>query len=398
MRAVVFEAKPQAGGAEHELLPALPCLHLAEIPIPDLPGPDWVVVRSRVAGICGSDLGFLQNKPMPSAEPFFAVPFVPGHELFGEIEATGSGAKDFARGQRVTVDPTLACPERGFTDLCPGCAAGHPSRCERFTDGRLRPGFLIGTTPEVGGGWGEYFVAPAPRLHPIPDAIGDDEASLAEPFSICLHAVLGHLPEPGDEVVVLGAGTIGLLTIAALRAARPRCRIAAVAKYPFQAELAGALGADAVIDLAGDPVEQIGRRLGTRVYALSVGGSILAGGAARVFDSVTNATSLNQGLRMLRPGGTLVLLGLPAIPKGVDWSPMVLREIRVAGSFLYGNESFEGSGRTTFARAVEFLSKRRADLRSIVPKKFSIDQFPEALGTAAGKASHANVKVSFAFA
>ncbi len=397
MRAVVFEAKPQAGGAKHELLPALPCLHLTELPVPDFPGPDWVVVRSRVAGICGSDLGFLQNKPMPSAEPFFSLPFVPGHELFGEIEAVGPGAKGFAAGQRVTVDPTLACPERGFPDLCAGCAAGHPSRCERFTDGRLPPGYLIGTCPKVGGGWGEYFVAPAARLHSIPDAIDDNEASLVEPFSICLRGVLEHLPEPGEEVVVLGAGTIGLLTIAALRAAQPTCRIGAVAKYPFQAEMAGTLGADHVIDLAGDPIEQLGQRLGTRVYSLSSGGSVLGGGAARVFDSVTNTTSLNQGLRMLRPGGTLVLLGLPAIPRNVDWSPMVLREIRVVGSFLYGNESFEGSRRATFARAVAFLSERRADLRSVVPAKFPIEQFPEALATAAGKASHTSVKVSFAF-
>lgn len=398
MRAVVFEAKPQAGGAKHELLPALPCLHLAEIPVPDLPGPDWVVVRSRVAGICGSDLGFLQNKPMPSAEPFFSVPFVPGHELFGEIEAVGPTATGFAPGQRVTVDPTLACPERGFSELCPGCAADHPSRCERFTEGRLPPGYLIGTCPQVGGGWGEYFVAPAARLHPIPDALGDAEASLVEPFSVCLRGVLEHLPAPGEDVIVLGAGTIGLLTVAALRAAQPSCRIGAVAKYPFQAELAGSLGADRVIELAGDPVEQVGQLLATRVYPLSTGGSVLAGGAARVFDSVTNTASLNQGLRMLRPGGTLVLLGLPAIPRGVDWSPMVLREIRVVGSFLYGNESFEGARRATFARAVAFLGERRADLRSIVPKQFSIDQYPEALATAAGKANHANVKVSFAFA
>ena len=396
MRAIVFDPE-RPGSVVREGLPNLAFLRLDDVPTPDLPAEDWVVVRSRITGICGSDLGFLQDKNMPSFEPYASMPFIPGHELLGVVEGVGRDVGKVSVGDRVAVDPALACPERGFTDLCPACVRGDTG-CERYAEGQLAAGGVIGFCSSTGGGWGELYVARSERVHRVPDRMSDAVASLTEPLAVSLRGVLETCPDPGDDVVVLGAGSIGLFTVAALRAAQPECRVHVVAKYPFQAEMAGALGADRVIDLADeDPIEAVGRAVDTPVYTLSTGAKVLAGGVPRVYDSVTNATSLNQGLSVLRGSGSLVLLGLPEVPTGVDWSPMVMKEIRVVGSFLYGREHFEGERKPTFARALDWLESGRAEVSAIVPRTFSIEDYGEALAFASDKGESGAVKTSFAY-
>jgi threonine dehydrogenase-like Zn-dependent dehydrogenase len=397
MRAILFHAKPVPGQTAIDALPGLSHLQLAETPVPDLPNENWVVVKSKIAGICGSDLGFLQGKPMPAAEPYFQLPLIPGHELFGEVEALGKKVKGLRVGQRVSIDPSLGCKERGFTKLCVQCRNGNPGICERLAEGCLKPGLLIGTCGDTGGGWGEYFVALSHRLHPLPDKIGDDEASLLEPFAVCLRAVLNNPPQKKEFVVVIGAGTIGLMNVAALKALEPTCRIACVAKYPFQAQLARQLGAEYTIDAQNDDViASVGKLAQTKVHRLSRGGALLAGGVRVVYDTITSATTINQALRMALGKGIVVILGLAAMPEAVDWTPIWLKEIKVIGSLTYGTEVFKGKRADTFARAVELVAKRRADLTSIKPRKYPLAQYREALTEAVSKKTSGAVKVSFA--
>lgn len=397
MKAIVFHGERIPGQTAPDFLPGLSHLTLTEVATPDLPSEDWVVVKSKIAGICGSDLGFLQGKPMPAAEPYFQLPVIPGHELFGEIEAVGKRVKGFRNGQRVSVDPSLGCKERGFKKLCLQCRNGNLGICERLAEGRLKPGILIGTCRDTGGGWGEYFVAPSYRLHPVPDKIDDDEASLVEPFAVCLRAVLNNPPLRKELVVVIGAGTIGLMNIAALKAVEPTCRVACIAKYPFQAKLARKLGAEYVIDAQGDDVmNRIGELAQTKVHKLSDGGALLAGGVRVVYDTITSSTTINQALRMTLGKGVVVILGLAALPEGVDWTPIWLKEIKVIGSLTYGTEVFKGKSADTFARAVELLAKRKADLTPVKPRKYPLDQYREALIESASKKTSGVVKVSFA--
>ena len=395
MKALVFSAERQRKAAP-AYLPGLANLRLTDVPVPDLPDDNWVVVKSKIAGICGSDLGFLRWKSMPSAEPYFQLPIIPGHELFGEVEAVGRRVSTLRPGQRVSIDPSLGCRERGFRKQCPQCKDGNPGICEHLAEGRLKPGILIGTCPDTGGGWGEYFVAHSRRLFPVPDTIGDDEASLLEPFSVCLRAVLNNPPRKRERVVVIGAGTIGLMNIAALRAVEPSCRVACVAKYPFQADLAGALGADEIIDARHDDVmERVGALANTTVHKLSGGGAILAGGVRLVYDTITSSLTLNQALRMVRGKGSLVVLGLAALPEGVDWTPVWMKEVSIVGSLTYGAEVFQGKRADTFARAIELVARRRADLTPIRPRKYPLNQYRQALGQAARKKSSGAIKISF---
>jgi threonine dehydrogenase-like Zn-dependent dehydrogenase len=396
MKAIIFHDKPVPGQTGIDILPGLSHLQLEETPTPDLPNENWAVIKSKIAGICGSDLGFLQWKPTPAAEPYFPLPIIPGHELFGEVEAVGKKVKGLHVGQRVSIDPSLGCKERGFKKPCVQCRNGNPGICERLAEGCLAPGVLIGTCRDTGGGWGEYFVAPGHRLHPLPDKIGDDEASLLEPFSVCLRAVLNNPPQKKELVVVIGAGTIGLMNVAALKAIEPTCRVACVAKYPFQGNLARKFGAEYIIDAQNDDVmESVGKLAQTKVHKLSRGGALLAGGVRVVYDTITNSTTINQALRMTLGKGVVVILGLAAMPEAVDWTPIWLKEIKVIGSLTYGTEVFKGKRADTFARAIELVAKRRADLTPIKPRKYPLEQYREALTEAASKKTSGAVKVSF---
>ncbi|MEW6297506.1 MAG: alcohol dehydrogenase catalytic domain-containing protein [Thermodesulfobacteriota bacterium] len=398
MKALLFSQERGDSQPAPDDLPGLAHLQLTEVPVPDLPNDHWVVIKSKIAGICGSDIGFLQRKPMPAAEPYFRLPIIPGHELFGEVEALGKKVRGLRVGQRVSIDPSLGCRERGFKVLCPHCRQGNPGICERLAEGCLSPGILIGTCRDTGGGWGEYFVAPGHRVFPVPEKIGDDEASLLEPFAVCLRAVLNNPPRKKEWVVVIGAGTIGLMNVAALKAVEPSCRVACVAKYPFQAALARALGAERVIDAQGDDVMAcVGELAQTKIYTLSRGGALLAGGVRVVYDTVTSAATLNQALRMVCGKGTVVILGLAALPEGVDWTPIWLKEVTVVGSLTYGTEVFKGQRARTFARAIALLARRRADLTPVRPRKYPLDWYREALSEAASKKTSGAVKVSFAF-
>ena len=397
MKAIVFHNRPVAGQTAPDFLPGLSRLELKEVPVPDLPNKNWMVIKSRIAGICGSDLGFLHAKPFPAAEPYFHLPVIPGHELFGEVEALPRGVKGLRRGQRVSIDPSLGCKERGIKKLCPQCRNGNLGICEHLADGHLKPGMLIGSCGDTGGGWGEYFVAPVHRVHLLPDKIDDDEASLVEPFAVCLRAVLNNPPPKKGLVVVIGAGTIGLMNVAALKAIEPRCKVACVAKYPFQARLARDLGADFTIDAQNDDVmARVGELAHTKVHKLSGGGALLAGGVPIVYDTITSSGTLNQALRMTRGKGSVVILGLASMPEQVDWTPIWLKEIKVIGSLTYGFEMHQGKRADTFARAVELLARRRADLTPVKPRKYRLAQYREALIDASTKKTSGAVKVSFA--
>jgi L-iditol 2-dehydrogenase len=141
---------------------------------------------------------------------------------------------------------------------------------------------------------------------------------------------------------------------------------------------------------------RIGELAQTKVHTLSHGGALLAGGVRIVYDTITSATTLNQALRTAQGKGSVVILGLAGLPEQVDWTPIWLKELRVIGSVTYGAEVFKGKRAGTFARAVDLLAKRRADLTPVKPRKYPLEQYREALTEAASKKTSGALKVSFA--
>ncbi len=190
-------------------------LRLLEIDPPELPAPGWRRLRPRLTGICGSDLATLDGTSSRYFEPIVTFPFVPGHEIVGEL-ADGPDA-----GTRVVVEPVLGCAARGVLPPCAPCAAGHKDLCEHLTLGHVHPGLQTGYCADTGGGWSEELVVHESQLRPVPDELSDEAAVIVEPTACAVHAVLRAAIAPGERIVVLGAGTLGLLCIAKIHRTRP---------------------------------------------------------------------------------------------------------------------------------------------------------------------------------
>jgi 2-desacetyl-2-hydroxyethyl bacteriochlorophyllide A dehydrogenase len=283
-------------------------VELHRSPAPE-PTAGQVLVRLGLAGVCGSDVHAYHGR-----HPFVPLPYRPGHEVFGTVEAAGDGV-GVAPGARVVVEPILACGR------CKYCRDGRYNLCATMT-------FFGCTAP--GGGLADLFVLPADRLVPVPGALSDRHAVLVEPLSTPVHAVRLAGPDlTGRTVAVLGAGTIGLLTLAATRHAGA-ARIAVTDVLPAKRELARRLGADAVYDAAApDVVAAVRDDLGTS--------------ADVVFDCVAVQSSVDQAVAMAVKGGTVVVVGVPAAPVTVPLPEIQDLQVRIQGSATYTRDDMAGA-------------------------------------------------------
>jgi threonine dehydrogenase-like Zn-dependent dehydrogenase len=378
VRSVPAYALVRATGGNPRLATSdLALLHLGEVVEPELPGPGWRRVRPNLSGVCGSDTSAITGHASLYLDPLTSYPFVPGHEIIGEMED----------GTRVVVEPALGCRVRGVAPECARCAEGRPGLCENATEGAIGVGLQTGYCASTGGGWGELLVAHESQLHAVPDRLPDRAAVLIEPFACCVHAALRGAARPDDVVVVLGAGTIGLLTIAAVRLFTPPRRLLAVAKHPVQREQARRLGADLVVG----PDEVFQRvRFVTRARRLDgVDRPLLLGGADLTFECTGSARGLNDAVRFTRGGGRLVAVGMPGEEK-VDWAPIWQRELTVMGAYAYGVE--EG-GRRTFELALE--AAPGLALEGLTGPLFGLADYRDAIGYALEAGRLGAVKVAF---
>ena len=201
-------------------------------------------VKPVLSGICGSDLSTLAGRSSFYFSPLVSTPFVPGHEVVGELL---DAVDDIPVGGRVVLSSVLGCEARGEDPLCPNCAAGDVGRCDRVTVGHLKPGLQTGYCAQTGGGWSRQFVAHRSQLHAVPDATSDEAAVLIEPFACAIHAALRARIEPGQTVVIVGAGTVGILTLIAVRLLTQPGQVIVAAKHPKQRAAARLAGADEVV-------------------------------------------------------------------------------------------------------------------------------------------------------
>lgn len=375
----------------------LAMLRYREVPEPALPGPQWVKIKTRYGGICGSDMHTVFSKDSPALSVFVSSPFTLGHENLGIIAEIGHQVEGFAPGDRVVADPLLPCATRGIEELCEFCQQDEFSLCQNFAEGDLAPGLSIGTCPDTGGSWSPSFVAHQSQLFPVPESVSDENAVLIEPFSGALHWVMRNFPDDDDTVLVLGSGVVGLCTVAALRALGSGARVIVVAKYPFQGETARRFGADDIYLREGDYFQAVAEATGGKLYKPVLGKRVLVGGADVVYECVGSESSLDDALHFTRSGGTMVLVGLAAIPKGVDWTPIWLNELTIKGSVWSGMETFQGRRIRTFQLALEWMAEGKLDLAPMVTHRFRLDDYKRALAVTANKGRHQVVKSVFVF-
>src|SRR6202521_46332 len=354
-------------------------LHLGDVPEAELPARDWVRVLPTLGGICGPGPAAIGGHASPYLDPLTSYPFVPGHEVVGTLED----------GTRVVIEPALGCKVRGVEPPCPRCAGGRPGLCYNATEGPIEVGLQTGYCADTGGGWGEVLVAHRSQVHPVPEALTDEAAVLIEPLACCIHAALRGGASKDDYVVVLGAGTIGLLTVAAVKLFTPPKRLIAVAKHPAQRELARKLGADQVIAPA-DVFQRV--RFATAARRLDgMDRPLLLGGADVTFDCVGRADSLNDAVRFTRGGGTVVAVGMPGEEK-VDWAPIWQRELTVMGAYAYGPEPSQ-KGKPTFELALEAAPELH--LESLAGPLFGLGEYRDAIAYAMSAGRLGAVKVAF---
>ena len=373
---------------------------LRDIPEPKLPTGQWVRIEPRLTGICGSDLATLCAKGSPYLAPVTSMPFVLGHEIVGTIVETGTEVGEVAVGDRVVVHPALGCKVRGIDPPCDACARHHDALCRNVTRGAISAGIQTGYCRDTGGGFGENLVAHQSQVYRIPSELEDRTAVLVEPLSCAIHGALRAKIADESTVLVIGCGSIGLLTIAALRALGHRARIVAVAKYDHQREHASRLGADHLLDARESTAARYrtwAEALGAEVLDPELGKPTVLGGADVTFDCVASSQSIDDGLRFTASGGTFVLVGMPGIPKGVDWTPLWFKEITIRAAYAYGPEFCGASSevRDTFEIAIDVLRQCGDKLARLVGDPFELADYRAAFASALFAGRSGAVKTVF---
>jgi len=379
---------------------SLAMLRYADIPEPALPGPDWLLIKTRYGGICGSDLHNIMLDTSPSLSALTSFPFVLGHENVGVVAQVGEQVRGFTVGDRVVAEPLLPCVVRGFSEPCEACARGDISLCHNFAEGSLRPGMGIGSCADTGGSWGEYYVAHHSQVFKVPGSVSDESAVLAEPLAVAIHAVLRNLPAGGQTALIVGAGVIGQCTIAAIRAAGSRAHVIAVARYPFQAEMARRLGADELVTSSGGRlVEEVARLTGGKLYQPLVGSPVLGqgGGADLVFECVGSPASIDTCLKLTRGGGRIILSGLAHKLDGVDWTPVWLKELELKGTFWCGIEERGGRPVHDTELALGWMASGQVDLAPLLSRTYPLKDYRQALTDALHRRRSGVLKTAFRF-
>jgi threonine dehydrogenase-like Zn-dependent dehydrogenase len=374
---------------------------LRQAPEPELLGPDWVKVRPILSGMCASDLAGVTLKHSFDSfmSAFASFPIGLGHEVVGRVVEVGEAVAEPSVGQRVNLDPYLHCAVRGINPPCPSCQRAEYPTCENFHEGSFPPGTGIGSNNFTRGTWSDYFLAHHLQLIPVPDGVTDEQAVLVDPVACSLHALLKQVPTDDQTIIVYGCGTLGLGLIGCLRALGSGARTLAIARYPFQGEMARHFGADEVLVGLGQK-ELFGRLAeltGGRVYTgFLPTGRMLVGGADIVFDCVGTTRALGNSMKFTRPHGTLVLVGI-GYPRRMDWTPVWFQEIRILGSVGQGVEQWGDERLHSSVLLHRLILEGKLDPGPLLTHRFPLADYKKAFAAVLAKGRTHSIKVALQF-
>jgi len=292
-----------------------------------------VVVRVAMAGLCGTDHRIF------TGDRAVAYPRVMGHEFVGRVEAVGEGVTRVAVGDRVAVEPNYSC------GACPLCREGNRNLCLA----RVAIGI------DVDGCFADVARVPARCCWPAPANVSDEDLVLTEPLAVVVRAVERAAVRRGETVAVVGVGTLGLLALQVLRARG--ARVLCVGRTERRFALARELGAEAVHATSDGPLDAAARAFSGRE------------GADAVIEGVGTPEAVNHALELVRPGGRLVLTGLPHAPSTVSFFSVVRREVTITGSMIYQDE---------FAEAMRLVAAGTVRTRPLVTHRFALQVFRDA--------------------
>lgn len=365
------------------------------IPDPELPGSKWLRVRNRQCGICTTDLTIffvdIDPRVAPAALPGINRVYL-GHEAVGVVAEVGSEVKRFKVGDRVVMEARPWGSPNCFTQEleapCEYCSRGDTRLC---LNSSLRMG------PEgAGGGWADSYTAHESEVWPVPDDISDDQASLIEPMAVAVHGVLRRRPAPGEKVLVIGSGIIGLLTLQALKALAPESHVTSVVRYEHQGQAAERLGADEVISDSGDLYAKAARITNAKYYQSTLNRGMLLGGYDVVFDCVGTKYTQRDSLRLTKAGGTVVLVGISLQQMKIDMTPIWFQEVDLIGSMTFGMEQLDGRRLHTFDLVIEMLQSGALSEADLITHRLPFAEYHKAIATAVDKRT-GSIKVTLTF-
>ncbi len=359
MKAIIWDGKPYFEGLRYGDFP-MPAAH-----------DSWVLVHNRACGICGSDVHILSGGHNDRFKCKENLPAVLGHELAGVVadcaENTG-----FALGDRVAVEAIHTCID--FGSSCPRCLSGETNHCH---EGMTHVGLPY--TRMLPGGYGEYSLVHKRHLYKLPDNVSFEEAALLDILVVNVHAVNIGSPHLGDACAVIGCGVVGLNLVQLLKASGA-LRIAAVCKYPFQAELARQLGATDTVIYDHDTVVR---------QMLNINGGA---GYDQVYECVGGESdSIDEAIHICKPKGRVIMLGLFTGYRPLDMNTLMRREISIlpSNSYAYFN------GKSEYETSIGLLSKGVVDVTPLISHRFSPEDYEQALRSAMSKDKDKSIKVMF---
>lgn len=298
-------------------------------------GPDEVIVQVAMTGICGTDLHIYRNEYMSR------FPLIPGHEFAGTIVEVGQAVTDFRVGERVAVDPNLYC---GHCYFCRNQQANH---CLNWQG--------VGITQP--GGFAEYAAAPAKACYRVPANLTDTQAAFIEPLSCVVHALSRLRVHAGDEVLIFGAGPMGLVLTQALRHSGAS-QIVVVEKQPDRLALAGQLGATATVEAGANLTEALQ--------------ALAPYGFAIVVDATGVPAVIQQAFNYLKPRGQFLQFGVAPMDASINLRPYDIfrHDWTIIGSFALCY---------TFQPAIAWLVNGVIDVSPLISHIVPLAKFPEAL-------------------
>ncbi len=366
-------------------------LRVQNVPRQPLPGAAWVRVRNRLAGICGSDLHLIYAdgdlRIAPAALPGHTPAYL-GHEVVGEVIEIGDEVQQLQVGDRVVLQHDINCLSANVQPLCRSCASGNYGLCERGTLPAPHP---------VGGGWSEEMLLHEQQLFRVPPTMTDTQAVLLEPSAVAVHTVLRHIPQAGDRVLIIGAGTIGLLTLQIVRILAPQAEISVLARYPFQVEKATRMGAAHIIYPA-DSYSGVQQATQAQLYTGLLGNQMLLGGYDVIYDTVGSQSTVHNALRWARAQATVVLVGLSLHMMHLDLTPVWYQEINLIGTMGQGMETWPlgtTEQRSTFSVTADMMTNGLLRPEQLITHHFALNNYRQALMTAIDKREQRAIKVVF---
>ncbi|HEU4366901.1 MAG TPA: alcohol dehydrogenase catalytic domain-containing protein [Methylomirabilota bacterium] len=297
------------------------------------PGEGEVRVRVGMAGLCGTDYRIWSgDRPV-------RYPRVLGHEFVGRVDAVGAGVDAVNVGDRVAIEPNYSC------GACPLCREGNRNLCLART--------AVGI--DVDGCFAEGVRVPARCCWPAPAGVADEDLLMTEPLAVVVRAVARSGAAPNECAAVVGGGTLGLLALQVLRGRG--VRVLVVSRTDRRFALAHELGAAATHALAEGPVDAAARAFSGRE------------GVDVVIETAGTAEAVTHALGLVRPGGRVVLTGLPHEPTPVAFFSVVRREVTLAGSMIYQDE---------FPEAMRLVAAGTVRMRPLITHRFDLDAIGEA--------------------